>query len=155
MYDFKNDEDTSSSMGELALKIISSAVRLFGFILMLFGLWVAVMVMLEALELYENPTRIEQLAVHIERGSNIDATLSTTNGPSTVNSDAAKAAMVNAGKDIHVSYFFAWVIAILLLLLIARIALGVIKTGGELVLYDVQIKRFARELIKESYKTSK
>jgi hypothetical protein len=39
---------------------------------------------------------------------------------------------------------------LLLLLLIARIGLGAIKTGGELVLYDMQIKRFAKMLVRES-----
>ncbi|MEE9575557.1 MAG: hypothetical protein V3W03_05590 [Gammaproteobacteria bacterium] len=50
------------------------------------------------------------------------------------------------------SYFFAWVIALLLLLLIARISLTAIKTGGELVLFDMQIKQFARMVAKESHK---
>ena len=58
MYDFKNIDEDGFSFGDIALKFISAAVRLFGFILMLFGLWVAILVMLEALELYENPKRI-------------------------------------------------------------------------------------------------
>jgi len=40
-----------------------------------------------------------------------------------------------------------------LLMLIARISLTAIKTGGELVLFDMQIKQFARMLAKESNKS--
>ena len=154
MYDFKNIDEDGLSFADLVYKLISSAVRFFGFILMLFGLWIAVMVMLEAVELYENPKRIEQLARHIEKGSNIDASLSSVS-ISAENADGSKQNSSNNGKDIRVSYFFAWIVGILMLLLIARISLGAIKTGGELVLYDVQIKRFAKELAKESFRLQK
>ena len=154
MYDFNNIDEDGLSFGNVVFKLISSAVRLFGFVLMLFGLWVAVMVMLEAVELYENPKKIEQLASHIEKGSNIDASLSSVTLETEASSSNGTASKAN-GKDIRVSYFFAWVVAILMLLLIARISLGAIKTGGELVLYDVQIKRFAKELAKESFRLQK
>lgn len=152
MYDFKNIDEDGFSFGDLALMFIAGAVRFFGFLLMLFGLWVAVMVMFEALDLYENPKKIEQLADYIERGSNIDANLSSVNLQSEKQTNTNSKARP---KEIRVSYFFAWFVAILLLLLIARISLGAIKTGGELVLYDVQIKRFAKELAKESFKFQK
>ena len=159
MYDFKNIDEDGFTFGDLMLSLLSSAVRLFGFVLMLFGLWVAVMVMWEALELYEDPKRIEQLAQHIEQGSNVDSSLSSVSSKLTSKASDANTQIEkrrnNKNNDIRVSYFFAWAIAILLLLLIARIALGAIKTGGELVLYDVQIKRFAKELAKESMRIQK
>lgn len=155
MYDFKNIDEDGFTFGELALAVMSAAVRLFGFVLMLFGLWVAFMVMWEALDLYEDPKRIEQLATHIEHGSNVDASLSNVSSELVKNSTQTNNSNSKKNKDIRVSYFFAWAIAILLLMLIARIALGAIKTGGELVLYDVQIKRFAKELAKESMRMQK
>ena len=159
MYDFKNIDEDGFTFGDLALSVMSAAVRLFGFVLMLFGLWIAFMVMWEALDLYEDPKRIEQLAMQIERGSNVDASLSNVSSELVTKSgDEAKPVSRSTdkkNKDIRVSYFFAWAIAILLLMLIARISLGAIKTGGELVLYDVQIKRFAKELAKESMRMQK
>ena len=149
MYDFKDDPEEERTITSLGLTVISAAVRFFGFILMLFGLWIAITVMFEALELYENPKKIEQIAAYIEQGSNIDASLKNVKTSKDKN---GKTASQPINSDIRVSYFFAWFVAILLLLLIARIALGAIKTGGELVLYDVQIKRFAKELAKESFR---
>ncbi|MDZ7735412.1 MAG: hypothetical protein U5P41_04205 [Gammaproteobacteria bacterium] len=51
---------------------------------------------------------------------------------------------------LRLSYYIAWVIALILLLLLARISLAAVRTGGELVLYETQMKRFARELVKET-----
>ncbi len=154
MYEFKKDDEANVTLNEAGLNVMSLVVRLFGFFLLMAGLWVAVVVMLHALELYEKPTKIEELAVYIERGSNIDSSLSSARGGK--DKDAEDATLDNstqqANTDIRVSYFFAWMIAILLLMLIGRISLTAVKTGGELVLYDVQIKRFARELVKESIK---
>ncbi|MGH6636283.1 MAG: hypothetical protein ACRED0_09190, partial [Gammaproteobacteria bacterium] len=42
------------------------------------------------------------------------------------------------------SYFAAWGIVIMLLLLIGRLAMIAIKTGGELALYDRHVKHLAR-----------
>jgi len=42
---------------------------------------------------------------------------------------------------------------LMLLMLIGSISLRAIKTGGELVLYDMQIKQFAKMLVKESSKS--
>ncbi len=41
-------------------------------------------------------------------------------------------------------------IAILLLMLIGRLAIAAVKTGGELALYDLQIKRFAKYLTEQA-----
>lgn len=51
---------------------------------------------------------------------------------------------------LQLSYYIAWVIVLMLLLVLARIALGTMRTGGELVLYETQMKRFARELVRET-----
>jgi len=146
-----------------ARNTMSFLVRILGFFLLLAGLWVALQVLLTAQDLYEHPEKIERFAVAIEKGSNIDKTLApirdsliaqsdSENGVQQYTENEKRPATVGTG-NIRVSYFFAWVIALLLLLLIARISLAAIKTGGELVLFDMQIKQFARMLVKESQKT--
>ena len=151
MYEESNFEDIS----KVTLSII---VRCIGMFLLLAGLWVAIQVLLEALDLYRKPAQIERFAIAIERGSNIDKSLVSIRNEVTGQADeTGKSSSDNRPKsnDIRVSYFFAWVIVLLLLLLIGRISLTAIKTGGELVLYDMQIKQFARMLAKESTKVNR
>lgn len=151
-----------NTLDDAGRNIMSFLVRILGFFLLLAGLWVALQVLLTAQDLYEHPEKIERFAVAIEKGSNIDKTLAplrdsliletdSENGVQQYN-EAEKRPAVTGTGNIRVSYFFAWVIALLLLLLIARISLTAIKTGGELVLFDMQIKQFARMLAKESNK---
>jgi len=151
-----------NTLDDAGRNIMSFIVRILGMFLLLAGLWVALQVLLTAQDLYEHPENIERFAIAIEKGSNIDKTLApirdslmvdsdSGNGVKQYNDTEQRPATAGAG-DIHVSYFFAWVIALLLLLLIARISLTAIKTGGELVLFDMQIKQLARMLAKESNK---
>ncbi len=154
---FKNDHN----IDELSKDVMSMLVRFIGLFLLLAGLWVAIMVLLEALNLYRHPENIERWATAIEQGSNIDKSLvSIKEGASANLSTPAPDALtaqqtMQSSNEIRVSYFFAWVLALLLLLLIGRISLTMIKTGGELVLYDTQVKKFVRMLIKESNKIEK
>jgi len=152
-----------NTLDDAGRNIMSFLVRILGFFLLLAGLWVALQVLLTAQDLYEHPEKIERFAVAIEKGSNIDKTLApirdslilqshSENGVQRYNETEQRPAPAGTG-NIRVSYFFAWVIALLLLLLIARISLTAIKTGGELVLFDMQIKQLARMLAKESRKT--
>ena len=153
---------SENTLDDTSRNIMSFLVRIFGFLLLLAGLWVALHVLLTAQDLYEHPEKIERFALAIEKGSNIDKTLAPIRDKSNVENDSedsvqqypeTKKRTANAGSgNIRVSYFFAWIIVLLLLLLIARISLTAIKTGGELVLFDMQIKQFARTLAKESNK---
>jgi disulfide bond formation protein DsbB len=155
MYEFKNDNNNdhpAPTLADLGTDMMSIIVRLFGFALLLAGLWIAIFVMLEAMELYENPKKIETLAAYIEQGSNVDKSLVSLRDSVTEEAASDEIRTQIPQGTIRVSYFFAWVIAILMLMLIARISLTAIKTGGELVLYDVHIKRFARQLARESMK---
>jgi hypothetical protein len=154
-----SDNLNIDDIGKGAMAII---VRVIGLFLLLAGLWVAIQVMLEALELYQKPQKIERFAVAIEQGSNIDKSLVSLRASviqDTANEDEAaitssepQSKSYQSSSNVRVSYFLAWVIVILLLLLIARISLTAIKTGGELVLFDMQIKQFAKMLVKESSK---
>ena len=154
---------SENTLDDTGRNIMGFFVRMTGMLLLLAGLWVAIQVLLTALDLYEHPEQIERFAIAIEKGSNIDKSLAPVRNGSIVDNDSDNGIhqYAETGKrptsagtnNIQLSYFFAWVIVLLLLLLIARISLTAIKTGGELVLFDMQIKQFARMLAKESYKT--
>ena len=154
MNDNLNIDDTSKG-------IMATVVRIIGMVLLLAGLWVAFEVLFEAWDLYEQPQKIERFADAIEKGSNIDKSLvslreSVISGSQQGAQEGDGSITIETraqGSNVRVSYFIAWVIVILLLLLIARIALGAVKTGGELVLFDMQIKQFAKMLVRESSKT--
>jgi len=152
-----------NTLDDAGRNIMGFVVRMIGMFLLLAGLWVAIQVLLTALDLYEHPEQIERFAVAIEKGSNIDKSLAPIRDSLIADNDSDNGVQqyaetekrpTSAGvNNIRLSYFFAWVIVLLLLLLIARISLTAIKTGGELVLYDMQIKQFARMLTKESHKS--
>ena len=148
--------DNEGSIAGVSQGVMALVVRFIGLFLLLAGLWVALQVLLEALELYRDPRRIERFAEAIEQGSNIDKSLVSfrneiiTEETGEPAEGSVEPQTVQPSANIRVSYFFAWMIVLLLLLLIARISLAAIKTGGELVLYDMQIKQFARALIRES-----
>ena len=64
-----------STIAETTGELMSIVVRFVGLFLLFVGLWVAVQVLQEALDLYRNPGNIERLAVAIEQGSNIDKSI--------------------------------------------------------------------------------
>ena len=152
----------NQNIDDIGKGIMAIVVRIIGLFLLLAGLWVAIQVMLEALELYQQPQKIERFASAIEHGSNIDKSLVSLresvihgNGDEdtgTIAPSEPQPGAYQAPGNIRVSYFMAWIIVILLLLLIARISLTALKTGGELVLYDMQIRQFAKMLVRESSK---
>ncbi len=122
-------------------RIISIIVRVCGLVLLFVGFSVALQIIHEALDLYRNPENIERVAVVIEKGSNLDKSLAPLGeylqdtGDET---ETAPEAHKQPESGVRLSYFVAWVVELLLLLLVARIALAAIKTGGELALYDTQ-----------------
>jgi disulfide bond formation protein DsbB len=150
-----NEESPPVEWSERGTQLSQFIVRGFGFVLMLVGLWISLAVIAESWSLYKNPANIERLAKSIERGSNLDHALSRVSQPDQMpGADTA-----DGSKDVErevlgfrMSYFVAWIIAILLLMLVGRLAIAAVKTGGELVLHDAQIKKFARELVRESLK---
>jgi hypothetical protein len=139
-------------------------VRLAGVLLLLVGLVVGIQVIIEAWDLYRSPEHIERFSWAIEKGTNLDKSIaaltknpsppSKTNEPGEQLDQATRSPDTQAYVDesIKLSYLLAWIIAILLLMLIGRLALAAIKTGGELALYDREVKGFARTLLKETSK---
>ncbi len=150
-----NDDGTAPDWSERSEQLSQFVTRGFGFVLMLVGLWISLAVIAEAWSLYKNPANIERLAKAIERGSNLDRALSRVGAAEHGTLDEAAPSSGSGKVDADVlgfrmTYFVAWVVAILLLMLVGRLALGAVKTGGELVLHEAQIKKFARELVREA-----
>ncbi|MBI2802507.1 MAG: hypothetical protein HYX63_19890 [Gammaproteobacteria bacterium] len=153
LYQFDDDND-GEGVGRWT-RIAQIVVRGLGMVLLLVGLWIALAVISEAWSLYQDPQKIERLAKAIEHGSNLDRTLSTASSKLAITADETtattppRAVPVQPDPELgfRMTYFVAWVVAVLLLMLCGRLAIAAVKTGGELVLYDMQIKRFARELV--------
>ena len=132
-------------------------VRGCGFALMAFGFLVSLAVMVEAWSLYRAPTSIERLAKAIEKGSNLDRALTRASRQGAIPDEAVidkdpgrPAATGDPLFGFRFSYFVAWVVAILLLLLVGRLAIAAVKTGGELVLYERHVQKLAAEIVREA-----
>ncbi len=138
-------------LNEVSQNVLSIVVRMCGLLLLFIGLWVVIQVFSEALGLYKDPTNIERLAIAIETGSNIDKSIVPIRDSlleeEKIDTKTASKTENKQPSDFRISYFIAWVIALLLLLLLARIAIMAIKTGGELALYDAQARKFARQIV--------
>ncbi len=159
MYKFDNNNEqetesskpTTMSLNETSQDVLSIVVRMCGLLLLFIGLWIAIQIFSEALALYKDPANIERMATAIETGSNIDKSLipirDSLLGEDEAGADSKSRPEIQA-DGFRISYFIAWVVDLLLLLLLARIAIMAIKTGGELALYDAQVKRLAREIVK-------
>lgn len=141
------EQDTAKKSATNYLAVFVKAV---GIIVLLVGLWIGVKVMSEAWALYQAPHHIERFASAVEHGSNLDKVLSIraagTGAERNVSGKAGMAGYEEEGEKpvFKLSYFAAWGIVIMLLLLIGRLAMTAIKTGGELALYDKQIKHLAK-----------
>ncbi len=163
MYKIDNNEKqetettkfTAMSLNESSQDVLGIVVRMCGLLLLFIGLWIAIQVFSEALALYKDPKNIERMATAIEAGSNIDKSIVPIRDSLLGDEETATEPAIKPDHGSHtfrISYFIAWVVDLLLLLLLARIALMAIKTGGELALYDAQIKRFARQIVRANKK---
>jgi len=151
-----NDDEARTDWSEWGSRVSHAVVRGFGFVLMLVGLWISLAVIGEAWSLYRQPVKVERLALAIEQGSNLDQALSRVSQNTQQPSEAAAATTTPSAAaeqaGFRMTYFVAWIIAILLLMLVGRLSIAAVKTGGELVLYDGQFRKFARELVREAAK---
>ena len=159
-YSFNDSPVPTENRAENFTHLWQMVVRGFGFVLMLVGLWIALAVMLEAWSLYRTPAGIERMAKAIERGSNLDQSLARASRNASAPDEAAnptatasQAADTDSVLGFRLSYFVAWIIVILLLMLIGRLAIAAVKTGGELVLFDRHVQQLAREIVRENAKT--
>ncbi|MFT5132178.1 MAG: hypothetical protein ACI9SC_000642 [Gammaproteobacteria bacterium] len=166
MYEFDDDvphqkdtqrNDNATPAEKPLLKAWPEAfVRLIGIVLLLVGLWASIQVLLEALRLYRDPIKVEVLASAIERGSNLDKSLTHSFPDEATIDDVDETSPALNGQQtsqgVRLTYFVAWIIALLILLLVAMIALSFIRTGSELVLQDKQIKRYIHLLNQQGRK---
>lgn len=144
------EPDARMSIAQLAL---SAVVRLIGVAVLCVGLWAGVKVIVEAWALYEQPQRIERFATAIQAGSNLDGLIGDLVAAGAkegeVSDAAAAARRPEPGGTLRLSYFAAWFIALLLMFVIGTLAMTAVTTGGQLALYDLQVKRYSRAVIKE------
>jgi hypothetical protein len=165
-FEFKQDPPEPEGL-ERAERVLNLVVRCFGLVLMVVGLIVALTVIASAWSLYRSPTHIENFAQAVEQGSHLDLTLANASqrgqqqletsdraGISPLPHAADASAATAPPASFRFSYFMAWLIALLLLLLVGRLAIAAVRTGGELALYDVQVKKLARALIEERARTA-
>lgn len=132
--------------------ILSIVVRVMGLVVLTIGLFIGIKVIFEAWNLYDQPQRIERFADAIEHGSNLDKLLTSFTDKATISdveSEPTATTTASNQDELRVTYFLAWFIAVLLLMVIGGLASSAIRTGGQLALYDLQVKRFANLLIKE------
>lgn len=115
--------------------IIQWIVRGFGFLLMLIGFFVAIRVIFEVWGLYIDPAGIETFARAIETSSGLDAALRS--GLETDTSPSG---------GVRLSYFIAWFIALVLLMIVGRLSIAAMHVGGQLVLWDVPLSRLIKAL---------
>jgi hypothetical protein len=137
--------------------ILGFVVRLLGLVILVIGLTVALKVIIETWELYKQPQNIERFASSIEQGSGLDSLINNIANPNngsinTLNESSNRPPKPSEQHNLRLTYFVAWILVILLLLVIGGLAMSAIKTGGQLALYDLQVKRFAREVLEEAKK---
>ena len=138
--------------------LLSVIVRVLGVVMLLIGLFIGIKVICEAWDLYKQPQSIERFADAIEQGSHLDSMLAkfTPKPKATENDSDDRQSLQITDKNtdsLRLTYFIAWIVAIVLLMIIGSLAFGAIKTGGQLALYDLEVKRFARQLMTEARKT--
>lgn len=158
-YAFKDQPIAQDEPAQPVLRLFQQFVRGMGLLVMIVGLSISLAVMVEAWSLYRDPVGIERLARAIERGSHMDHALSRASQASAATAPDETTPKAAAGKStedtdnvlgFRLSYFVAWVIAILLLLLIGRLAISAMLAGGQLVLYDRHVEQLARAIVRES-----
>lgn len=138
---------SQDSFSEASYDVISTIIRLSGLALLFMGMWVAFHTFNEALAIYKDPNKIERVTIAIEKGSNIDKSINSIPETQSLNNSSQEDSEDKPKHtNIRVSYFVAWVIELLLLLLLTKIAAIAIKTGGELALYNTNIKKLSKHL---------
>ena len=133
-------------------QFLAVLVRLLGLCFLVVGVGAAVIILNEAWMLYQEPERIDRFAVAIERGSNLDKifTLSEGEAGETAAGDTqAETPAPSERGNLRLSYFAGWFLVLLLMLVGSIVAISAVSAGGRLVLYDTDILRLSRAVIKE------
>jgi hypothetical protein len=149
-HDTPEPEPESAGVWGAVNQTVALLTRLLGVGVLVVGLWTAVSVILEAWGLYREPARIERFADAIERGSNLDRLFAPRAGAAPAEAPAIPAPPATPAEDsLRLSYFIAWIVVLLLLFVIGSLGMAAISTGGQLALYDLQVRRFSRQVVRE------
>jgi hypothetical protein len=151
-YDLLLRESPTRALG-IIQQLLAILVRVLGLCFLVIGIAAAVIILREAWTLYQEPARIEPFAVAIEQGSNLDkifALPANERGQSTAEGEAASGADAPADRaHLRLSYFAGWFLVLLLMLVGSIVAISAVSAGGRLVLYDTDIRRLSRAVIRE------
>lgn len=154
--------DFPDTAGSFADTIFGRVARIAGLALLVVGLWTAIAIIREAWVIYNEPRnpRIEAFARAIEAGTHLDALLDVDpprtstdqrqqEGETSGAIDSLRGGATPSKQPFRFSYFLAWGFVFVMLLLLSRLAIAAIKTGADLALYDVQIRRLRQDLMRE------
>jgi disulfide bond formation protein DsbB len=112
-------------------RLTNGLARAAGLALLLVGLWAGVKVVFEAWGLYRDPSAVERLARIVDRASHVDSLVAPRPAAPTGSEGGARPAPPSPQDSaFRPSYFIAWVIAILLLLLVGKLASWIARAGG-------------------------
>jgi hypothetical protein len=134
-------------LGTLASVIANALVRISGVVLVAVGVWAAISVVFEAWNLYRDPTRVERFAAVLEEATGLHAPGASGKKNQRMpdagkNSNPAGVARSSGeAKDrdplaLRLVYLFAWLLIVLLLLMIGKLANWTIVAGARLVFAD-------------------
>ena len=134
-------------LGTLASVLANALVRISGVVLVAVGVWAAVSVVFEAWNLYRDPSRVERFAAVLEEATGLRAPSATGHqqrrGPDTgkTGSPAGVADSTAEAKHrdplaLRLAYVFAWLLVVLLLLMIGKLANWTIVAGAKLAFAD-------------------
>ncbi len=140
--------------------IFTSFVRIVGIGVLIFGLWIGYQVVSESWQLYRSPEKIEKYAEKVEQGSKMDkfgeslCKMSHEMMTETVKrmpqmQDSKQEKELTPLVPFRLSYFAAWGIIVLLLLVIGKIACWIIFTGGKLALYSGNTEKLAQAMVRQ------
>jgi hypothetical protein len=135
-------------------RIISRAL---GIVLMLSGLFVLLTVAHTAWNLLEDQQLVQKLAAQVEEASRIDSFIDqevTALQIPPAHSPAEAGNPSAASKPIRpsISYFAAWPLLFIILLIVGRVGLWLLREGGHIYTnssYEEQTKKLLREMIAE------
>ena len=145
-------------------------LRFIGVGIVFFGIMIAYEVVSHAWELFEDQKRIVEFAATINEHSQVDDWLNHVQTPgmlenqfkqvskaleeaggggATVTQQVQAQTVTGTQTSVKFSYFFAWLLTLMLLGLIAKVGTWIIVTGGKLALYGGEKNQELKKLLKE------